>query len=202
MKEIISFEIKNEHIVEEKQKIVATFNVLIGNVDIVSLDIEKAMCNVDKISSYGCIGCNQRPYVIFKEGIKKASSIKKEGIIAFESNCTFNKNYLSCTPKPFVLEVEELDAFCYIFMPSMNKTINIDTNIEFVGNLNPSQPEMVSESSLAIAKNLLINWDKANAATVAMAGATIFGVLITAFDKILQVYLYRKEIHTVQKREI
>lgn len=194
--ELKSFEIKNQHIVEEKRKIVATFNILIGNVDIVSLDIEKAMCSVNKISSYGCIGCNQKPYVIFK-----ASAIKKEGIIPFESNCTFNKNYLSCTPEPFVLEVEDLDAFCYIFMPSMNKTISIDTHIEFVGNLNPTQPEMVSESALTIAKNVLLNWDLANAATVAMAGATIFGVLITTFNKVFQAYLYRNEIKNIQKND-
>lgn len=195
LNELRFFEIKNKHIVEEKRKIVATFNVLIENVDIVSLDIEKAMCNIDKISSYGCIGCNQKPYIIFK-----SSSVKKEGIIPFESNCTFNKNYLSCTPEPFVLEVDQLDSNCYIFMPSINKTIYIDTNIEFVGNLNPSQPEM-SESALTIAKNLFFNWDMANAATVAMAGATIFGVLITTFNKIVQVYLYRKEIHSFQKQE-
>lgn len=195
MTEITSFEIKNKHIVEEKRKITATFNVMIGNVDIVSLDIEEAVCNVDKISSYGCIGCNQKPYVIFK-----SNSIKKEGIIPFESNCTFNKNYLSCTPEPFALEIEELNSFCYIFMPRINKTIYIDTNIEFVGSLNPSQPEMVSESPLTIAKNLLFNWDMANAATVAMAGATIFGVMITTFNKILQVYLYRKEIRCAQKQ--
>lgn len=124
-----------------------------------------------------------------------------EGIIPFESNCTFNKNFLSCTPEPFVLEVEELNSFCYIFMPSINKTINIDTNIEFIGNLNPSLPEMISESPLAIAKNLLFNWDMANAATVAMASATIFGVMIGTFRNFVQVYLYRKEIHQVQKQE-
>lgn len=194
MKEIRSFEIKSEHIVEEKRRIVATFNVMIGNVDIVSLDIEKAMCNVNKISSYGCIGCNQKPYVIFK-----ASNIKKEGIIPFESNCSFSKSYLSCTPEPFVLEVDALDAFCYIFMPSMNKTINIDTHIEFIGNLNPIHPEIMSESALSIAKNVLLNWDLANAATVAMAGATIFGVLITTFNRVFQVYLCRNEIKSIEK---
>lgn len=196
LNEISSFEIKNKHIVVEKQKISATFNLIIGNVDIVSLDIEKAMCHIDKVSSYGCIGCSQKPYVIFK-----SSSIKKEGIIPFESNCTFNKNYLSCITEPFVLEVEELDSFCYIFMPSLNKTINIDTTIEFVGQLNPSQPEMVSESPLGIAKNILFNWDMATAATVAMASATIFGVLISAFKKLFLVYLYRKEIHDIQKQQ-
>lgn len=196
LKEIRSFEIKSEHIVEEKRRIVATFNIMIGNVDVVSLNIEKAMCNVNKISSYGCIGCNQKPYVIFK-----ASSIKKEGIIPFESNCTFNKNYLSCTPDPFILEIDNLDSFCYIFMPSLNKTITIDTHIEFVGNLNAIQPEIMSENALSIAKNVLLNWDLANAATVAMAGATIFGVIITSFNKIFQVYLCREEIKSIQKNE-
>lgn len=169
---------------------------MIGNVDIVSLDIDRAMCKVDKISSYGCIGCNQKPYVIFK-----SSSIQKEGIITFESNCTFNKNYLSCTPEPFALEVEELDSFCYIFMPRINKTIYIDTKIEFVGNLNPSQPEIISEGALKIAQNVFLNGDLVNAATITMAGATIFGVIITSFNKILQVYLYRKEIRSVRKQE-
>lgn len=85
-------------------------------------------------------------------------------------------------------------------MASINKTIYIDTNIEFVGNLNPSQPEM-SEIALTIAKNLFFNWDMANAATVGMADATIFGVLITTFNKIIQVYLHRKDIRSVQKQE-
>lgn len=46
MKEITSFEIKSEHIIEGKQKIVAAFNVLIGNVDIVSLDIENGLAGI------------------------------------------------------------------------------------------------------------------------------------------------------------
>ena len=67
--------------------------------------------------------------------------------------------------------------------------------------MNPSQPGMVSESPLQIAKNIFFNMDMANAATLAMASATIFGILISAFNKMLQVYLYRKEIHNIQKQQ-
>lgn len=86
-------------------------------------------------------------------------------------------------------------------MPRINKTIYIDTKIEFVCNLNPSQPEIISEGVLAIAHNLFLNGNLVNAATISMAGATIFDVMITTSNKILQVYLYRKEIRSAQKQQ-
>lgn len=49
-----------------------------------------------------------------------------------------------------------------------------------------------TKSALTIAENAFFNWIIANAATVAIAGATIFGVLITTFNKIFQVYLRKK----------
>lgn len=85
-------------------------------------------------------------------------------------------------------------------MSSLNKTIYINTNIEFVGTLNPSDPE-ISESALFIAKNLFLNWDMANAATLAMAVATIFGVIVTAINKLLATYLNREEINNFLKRD-
>lgn len=183
-------------IVEEKRTISAGFNMMIGNVNIAYLEVEKAICDIRKISSYGCIGCNQKPYVIFQ-----ADSIKKEGIIPFTSNCTFNKKYLSCSTEAFALEVEQLHTHCYIFMASINKTLMIDTDIEFVGHINPSVPQMSAGSQWETAKSLVINWDFANYATYAMAGASIFGILLRALNNTFRVYCLRKEIRNVDRNK-
>ncbi|XP_031624480.1 uncharacterized protein LOC116341510 [Contarinia nasturtii] len=191
---LFGFEYKDKHYIETKHKIRANLKIMIGNVDIANLKYEKANCDIEVVSSYGCIGCNQKPYIIIQ-----ANSIKQKGIIPFQSNCTFDQQYLSCSHEPYALEIEELDSYCYIFMPSLNKTIYIDTNIEFVRILNPSQPLTVSETPLEIAKDFFLNWDFAKAAIMTMAGSIIFGVLLGATSKLIQVCIVNQEIKRMQQ---
>lgn len=180
-----SFEIHGEHMWVEKREIESTFDMKIS-----SLNIEKAICDIEKIGGYGCIDCKQKPYVVLK-----ANAIQKEGVIPFESNCTFNRNYVSCSPEPFMLEIKEQNSYCYLYMKSINKTFNIDTDIVIFH-------EMTSEDPLTTAKMLFLNWDFAGAAIIAMAVITVFGVMVKVFGKNLQDYLFREEIDTIQMQEL
>lgn len=193
MEKLQFYEIKrNGHVIEEKSMIFATLFLKIGNVDIASANIVKGVCNIlDNVSGFGCTDCNLKPYLIFE-----ANKIQKEGIIPFQSNCTFNKDYLSCATEPYILHVNEINSYCYIYMPSINQTIYIDTNIFFLTS------KYVQETPWAIAKNIFISWEFAYGLISTMTGVTIFGVLILIFTKILQVYLPREEIRTIQKQEI
>lgn len=167
---------------------------MIGNINISSLNVKTALCNIEVIDTYGCLGCSKRPYVIFQ-----ANSIKEPGIIPFESNCTFNKKYLSCMPEQYTLEIDTLNAYCYVYMEVINKTLYIDTNIEFVGFINPSNSQMaVSETSYEIAKTVFTDFDLLRATAYTMGGATILGMILSYVVKILQICFIGKGTQAVR----
>lgn len=173
------FEVKNDLIIGEVRDIAATVSMTIGNIDIASLNIKEAKCEIEKLYSYGCTAYNRKPYVIFR-----AHSIVQSGIIKFISNCTFNKDFLSCSPDPYTVELDDLNPYCSLYMPSINKTIIIDTNIKFVGTLDPSVPIVVSDTPYNIAKHLLFDTDLLQAGSWAIIATTSFGVMFTGVKRV------------------
>lgn len=96
----ISFtKMRNSEIIETKSMVNANAVITLGNVKFNNLQIMPAQCKVDMILSYGCPACTLKPYAIFQ-----STNIKNRGILPFESNCTFNKNYVSCNDEPYKLE--------------------------------------------------------------------------------------------------
>lgn len=167
-------------IIKEHSSEQAAFGIKIGDVKINHLYYKQAKCNIDLHSSYGCIGCNQKPYAIFQ-----ANSIVEPGIVPFKSNCSFTKKYLSCSAEPFMLEIDNLDTYCSLHMPTLNKTINLATNIEFIGYLDPAKPQIGTDTPTSILYGIMNNMDFVNSATMAMAGVTIFGVALVSVQKFL-----------------
>lgn len=83
-------------------------------------------------------------------------------------------------------------------MPNINKTIYFDTNIEFIGHLNPSTRETVTENALSVAKNVFFSSDFINSATYTMACATVASALL----KLWRIYVIRKEVRHLDKPEV
>nr|WQM60714.1 MAG: putative glycoprotein [Phasmaviridae sp.] len=107
-----------------------SINVAFGNVELNNLYIENALCKIKKISSFGCIGCDKKSYVVFQ-----AFEIKTNGILPFESNCTFDVNYLSCNQELYTLNYINPELYCMIYIPKTNQTILLDTDFNYVGKI-------------------------------------------------------------------
>lgn len=107
-----------------------------GNVEFNNLQIIPAQCGIEVLLSYkfGCKACTLKPYMIFQ-----SSNIKNRGVLPFESNCTFNRNYLSCNGEPYKLEQQGESKYCSIYVPSRNRTLAENFEFEFLGNLDFSK---------------------------------------------------------------
>ncbi|CAH2221087.1 jg5069 [Pararge aegeria aegeria] len=62
-----------------------------GNIELKELIVEKPHCSVDVVMSYACTGCLELPKEIFD-----SKEFSKEGISPYESNCTWDRDYISC----------------------------------------------------------------------------------------------------------
>lgn len=122
-----------------------------GIEDKYDMAVEIGQCDIDVFASFGFTMGNKKPYAVFE-----ATNIKKEGIIDFTSNCTFDRDYLSCKPEPYTLHIQDSHSHCHIQLPSMNKTILVE--IEFI-NLDPSNPVIPPDTPLSIAIGLVWNWE-------------------------------------------
>lgn len=80
-------------VIETRYRTKALVNILIGNIDINNLQVIPTKCQIDTIMTYACDGCTVKPYVIFRP-----YKIENEGMVPFESICTFNSKFLSCNP--------------------------------------------------------------------------------------------------------
>lgn len=76
---------------------------LVFGANISSISAWVGKCDIDIISSYGCLSCNQFPYIIYQP-----SNIEAGGLTPFESNCTFKRNFLTCNPGTSHLEAETI----------------------------------------------------------------------------------------------
>ncbi|XP_045778130.1 uncharacterized protein LOC123876046 [Maniola jurtina] len=81
-------------------------------------------------STLACTACNEKPTAILK-----AYDIKTEGLIEYESNCSWTQLALSCNPEPYTITLEENSAKCLINIINTNQTLIVDFNYVFIGSL-------------------------------------------------------------------
>lgn len=92
---------------ETKKYFRSSISLMIVNVDFKRLLIKKGSCNLNFRTSQSCSSCKIRPHAIFV-----ANNIKDEGYIKFNSNCSFDVNYLSCNKEPYTIELLDENRIC------------------------------------------------------------------------------------------
>ncbi|QBK47218.1 glycoprotein precursor [Anopheles triannulatus orthophasmavirus] len=173
--------------VETQRKVSAVVRVLIGNVNLNNLQVERAQCKIEMIGTYSCIGCSQDSYAIFQ-----AHNIKSEGILPFNSNCSFSKDYLSCSESPYELTLTTMKKSCYIYIPSTNDTLYINFDFSFKGALDPSKPIYNVESEVEIMKSVMTSQ---SFITGLLSTFTMFGmasIIMSVILRVLQVVEFKK----------
>lgn len=193
--EVTINEVGNEYMVETKRQVNAIINMLVGNVDIRNLQVEKAQCAIEQIGTYSCTGCSDEPYVVIQ-----SHNIRSEGILPFESNCTFERTFISCSPDPYKLKLTDYKKYCYIYVPSINNTIYMDFRFSFKGSLDPSKSIYSKDTEMNAIKNILTNRGFLNGliSTVSMFGmVSISASLLVRLIKIYEVKRITKDIGDV-----
>lgn len=127
----------NKRTIEARYRTKALINMLIGNIDINNLHVIPAKCQIDMVMTYACEGCKTKPYVIFKP-----YKIANQGIVPFESNCTFDSTYISCNPEEYKLSLLDGNRVCSMYLIPFNKTYTINFNYTFLGTLLPFETLM------------------------------------------------------------
>lgn len=187
--------IGNDNILDVKDVIRGTITLTIGNVNLDSLYINKAHCDVDIIMTYGCISCTDSPYIIFK-----SYNIKNEGIIPYESNCSFKTPYLSCNEEPQLLELNEEFEYCQIYLTSINKTIIAHIEYNFSGALSPINTIVGRDNSLTAIKSIFSDSNFLNTLGKTAFACALFGTISTVVIKIIQICIITKSNHDINKQ--
>ncbi len=130
----------------------AGVNIMVGNYKFNNLYVQNAMCKIDLITTYLCEACSILLYAIFQ-----SYNIKKEGTIAFKSNCTVEQNYISCNQEPFKLTLQDTSKVCRLSLPSINETKIINFNYIFLGELDPTSSMIAQETTMDSITNIINN---------------------------------------------
>lgn len=170
-----------------KSRASASIIITLGNIEFNNLQIIPAQCKLAKVLSYGCQACQIKPYVIFR-----ASNIKNRGILPFESNCTFNKNYLSCNDEPYKLELLSDSKYCTIIIPSINHTLAIDFELEFLGTLDFSKSTISIETPMEVVKSVLSSQGYLDGLVLTFGTCTVLSFASAILIKIIKIYEFRR----------
>lgn len=88
-------------------------------------------------------------------------------------------------------------------MPSINKTLIIDTNIDYIGYLNPTGGTPgISGMSLEDYKYLIKDFTVITVLTMSMAATIIFGLLLKPIYNCIPVCFVGKEIYHARQENI
>ncbi|CAB3241801.1 unnamed protein product [Arctia plantaginis] len=101
-----------------------------GNVELKELIVEKPHCELKAVMSYACEACLEQPRVTIA-----SYNVKTEGALEFESNCTWDRQYLSCNLEMYEIKQLSMNRFCNIYIPVINKTMMITFEYEYRGTL-------------------------------------------------------------------
>ncbi|AJG39296.1 glycoprotein precursor [Wuhan mosquito virus 1] len=179
MNEVEIMNIGSGHVIETNRQISAIVGVLVGNVNLKNLQVEKAQCSLEQIGTYSCTGCAEEPYVILQ-----AHDIKSEGILPIESNCTFAKDYISCSLDPYPLYLRDTKRSCYIHIQGLNHTMYLNFDFTFKGSLDPSKPIYNQESEMEMIKGMV---SSSMFITGLISTVSMFGMVSISLSMILRI---------------
>lgn len=144
--------IENKWEIEAQVTVQGTMTLMIGNMNFDSLYVEHARCEIDIPTTYSCIGCTTKSYAVIQ-----AYDIRSPGLVPFISNCTFETDYVACTPEPLKLVQSSDYKTCMLTFPSMNSSIVLNFNFTYAGTLSPAKflvgRETIQDTLASIASN-------------------------------------------------
>lgn len=168
-------------------------NIMISNIKFDHLFISPSYCRIKVEQSYGCIGCDAKPYVILRP-----YDIKNEGILEYETNCTWVQSVLSCNPEPYIMTLDDNNDICLIYVPSTNQTIIINFNFVFVGEVTMLKT-YYSESSTEALRNLAMKESFWIGLVSSLNAFALGSVILTFGVKMLRlglIYKAKKDVDT------
>lgn len=104
-----------DYVLKRKVPVSSFANMMISNVKFDYLFISPSYCKIKLEQSYGCTGCDIRPYVVLKP-----YDIKNEGILEYETNCTWGQAMLSCNPEPYIMTLDDNSDTCLYSIDKSN----------------------------------------------------------------------------------
>lgn len=113
-----------------RTRVAGHIGITFGNVELKELIVEKPHCMIDILMKYACTSCLEQPRIILS-----SSNIKKEGALPFDSNCTWNRDMLSCNYDLYEVIQISREKNCRITIPLINVTLDIDFEYEYRGSL-------------------------------------------------------------------
>ena len=145
------------------------------------------MYELDVALTYGCNACGDSPYIVFR-----AADIKEQGVVTYESNCTFKQQYISCNSEPYILELAENYKTCQLYIPSFNKTLIVDINYLFKGELSPLRIIISKDTPLEALKSLATDSSFVDTLTKTALTCTIIGTVNTILIKLTRIFMMTK----------
>lgn len=82
-------------------------SIMFGNIKLKSLFVEEAYCKLDVAMTKACESCFERPSAIIT-----TSHIRHEGSLDFESNCTWDRSFMSCSRDPYEIKQITNNKIC------------------------------------------------------------------------------------------
>lgn len=156
--------------------------------------VEPATCNVELTETFGCIACNQMPYIILQ-----ATQVKTIGSLQYKSNCSFYQKHIPCRYEPFILNPLRHYSYCYISIPRLNKTLYIKI-YKFKGNLDQYNYMLSQDiTALELTTSILSNQTFLDTITYGLVTFTGISLIITILSRLITRIIVavsvKKEIH-------
>nr|WCJ14326.1 MAG: glycoprotein [Aedes japonicus bunyavirus 2] len=170
--------IGDKHTALTSYKINGLVRVMIGNVKLNSLRVMRPRCKLTMIGSYSCVGCMIKPYAVIQ-----ASEISEPGILEFNSNCTFDTEYISCSQEPVRISPLDGNKHCNIYVGVLNVSLTIDFEYGFVGSLDPSIPIVAYGTSIEDYSSLLMNKNLWDSISYSWLSLSVFSLLMSLIIK-------------------
>lgn len=183
--------VQGKYVIKRLIPIQATANLIFGSIELKNLYVTPSYCKIRVEQSYACTACNTKPSAVFI-----AYDIRHEGLIEFESNCTWVKKTLSCNPEPYTLELEHDAKVCTIILPTTNQTITVNFNFVFMGELTMLRTYR-SESAVEAIESLAKNpnfWGSLLGTVNFMAFASLSTALVVKLVRLGIIYKTEKDV--------
>nr|QPL15395.1 glycoprotein [Hymenopteran phasma-related virus OKIAV233] len=195
-KNIISeYNVDDEYTVRTLKHIPMTISLTIGNVEFKNLFVEPANCEFEVLHTFGCIGCDKYPYAVIQ-----ATKIVSHGVLPFISNCSFNLATLSCGYTITNLIPKSQYNICNVYIPSTNRSLNIEFKYEFFGELSiPEEIYSHDNGFKGIIKSITENPNFLDTLTYSMFAFTGIGLVSSIIIKVTFRLIALRQSNNVNK---
>ncbi|CAH0730953.1 unnamed protein product, partial [Brenthis ino] len=151
-----------------------------GNVELKELIVEKPHCEISVGISYACEACLEQPRATLV-----SKNLKNEGMMEFESNCTWDRSSVSCNNEMYDIVQVSKNKYCNIYIPLINQSIDITFEYEYRGLLTDMKT-IRAETSTDIINELMGNQSFITTLLTSLSGFMLFTGIATVGIKVLR----------------